>query len=153
MRFTFSDGSNVSAWKNKDGYLTFKINGKNTSIHRHQYFLNYGPITDGMTINHKDGNKLNNSPENLEEMTFSENAKHSWVNNLAKPCKGSSHGRSVLDEIKVLTILTMPKNSKNGVGNGWTNKSISDCFGVSTTRINAIRNGREWKHVHDALRN
>jgi hypothetical protein len=86
-------------------------------------------------------------------MTFSENAKHSWVNNLAKPCKGSSHGRSVLDEIKVLTILTMPKNSKNGVGNGWTNKSISDCFGVSTTRINAIRNGREWKHVHDALRN
>jgi hypothetical protein len=39
-------------------------------------------------INHKDGNKLNNSLDNLEWCTSSENTIHSYLNNLQSPKKG-----------------------------------------------------------------
>jgi hypothetical protein len=36
-----------------------------------------GDLPKGLCVNHKDGNKLNNSPSNLEYITISENVKHS----------------------------------------------------------------------------
>lgn len=39
----------------------------------------------------KDGNKLNNSIENLEWCTYSENLKHAYDNNLKKPRKGNQY--------------------------------------------------------------
>lgn len=36
-------------------------------------------------VNHIDGNKLNNSVQNLEWCTYSENSKHAYINNLKEP--------------------------------------------------------------------
>lgn len=151
-KFIFCDGSEVNYWLDKNGYFICKIKGKNTKVHRRQFLLSRGFLTPGLTINHIDGDKENNSPENLEEMTFSENAKHSWKNGLARPNKGSAHGRAILDEMKVLAILTMPKKKKNGRGDGWGNKQLADIFGVSEARISNIRAGKEWLSVYAAIR-
>lgn len=48
----------------------------NASAHRLVWHYFYGPIPDGMCLNHKNGIKGDNRPENLELTTYSENIKH-----------------------------------------------------------------------------
>ena len=46
-----------------------------------------GPCPFGKSINHKNGNKMDNRIENLEYITFSENVAHAWRTGLI-PRKG-----------------------------------------------------------------
>jgi len=61
-----------------DGYLKIKLpRGKcNISVHKLIWEYFNGNIPKGLQINHKDGNKLNNSLSNLEVVTQQENLKH-----------------------------------------------------------------------------
>lgn len=43
-------------------------------------------LMDGMTVNHKDGDKTNNSITNLEFMSASENTSHSFKSGNRKSC-------------------------------------------------------------------
>jgi hypothetical protein len=69
-----------------NGYVkvSYWIDGKVEYIlmHRLVYIVHVGPIADGMTINHIDGDKFNNRPENLEAVTFLENMRHAYSNGL-----------------------------------------------------------------------
>lgn len=63
-----------------EGYLKvgIRVNGivKQIRVHRIIYINSYGlPGTDKV-INHKDGNKMNNKPENLEAVSFLKNFLH-----------------------------------------------------------------------------
>lgn len=49
---------------------------KNKRLHQLVAEAVYGPKPEGMTVNHKDGNKLNNHPSNLEYATHAENIEH-----------------------------------------------------------------------------
>ena len=74
------------------GYLMVGLNGKgkpeNVTIHSmvaRAFVLDYKGegIGKGMCTNHKDGDKLNNTPENLEVIKIADNVRHMFRNNLS----------------------------------------------------------------------
>lgn len=79
-------GHKMSPFVDTTGYWQLKLR-KNKTIHhvrahRLVYEAFYGKIPDGMQINHIDGNKLNNSINNLETVTNQENTQHAYDNGL-----------------------------------------------------------------------
>lgn len=131
----------------KNGYPKIKLNNKSQFVHRLVWQDNFGKIPSKMTINHKDGNKLNYDISNLELMTQAENVRHAWSTGLCNPKKGEKHGRSKLDDMIVLTLLTLPKKSKNGRGCGFSNPELAKLYNISANRVYAIRSFREWRHL------
>lgn len=88
----------------RDGYLeaTLTKNSKAKSIRTHRIvamaFLGH---PDGKEVNHIDGNKKNNSVENLEWVTPSENQKHAYRIGLQKVSGGAISNRK---PIKCITL-------------------------------------------------
>lgn len=141
---------------NKQGYLTvqFKIKGKIHSylVHRlvgeifleepEEYLIEWAknnyPFT--VCINHKDGNKLNNSVENLEWCTHEYNTKHAWDNNLTPALKGSLNGRAKLNEETVHEMCKLFEL-------GFMPKYVSELLGVSYKSAGKIRSGYAWNHI------
>ena len=60
-------------WKDKKRYCT---------AHVLVYLVHHGLLEEGMTVNHKDGNKKNNKADNLEALSFLDNMKHAYKNKL-----------------------------------------------------------------------
>lgn len=69
-------GRKLKAQYTVDGYQRYKINNAYRSSHSMvtEAFLGIRP--KDLTVNHIDGDKLNNSKENLEYITRTENIKH-----------------------------------------------------------------------------
>lgn len=59
--------------KNKS-YFTVKFNGKQCLVHRIIWALTHDDLRSDLVINHKDGNGLNNSIDNLEQITQQQNS-------------------------------------------------------------------------------
>lgn len=80
--------------------VTLTKNGKqkSTDVHRLVAEAFIPNPENKRTVNHKDGNKLNNHISNLEWATYSENAKHAFRTNLRNQ-DGSKNPYSVTIEI------------------------------------------------------
>lgn len=94
-----------------------------------------------LPVNHKDGDKLNNSLENLEYCTQSENIKHAFRTGLSDNRKGEDHARSKLTEKQVLEIKELLKIGK------YRQRDIADMFGVAQATICLINTGKNWGHL------
>jgi hypothetical protein len=93
------------------GYLKvgFRVDGKKTLRPIHQLVMEafVGPRPDGMDVNHKDGNKLNNSLANLEYCTRKENIHHAIGLGAFRNChRKSTLTPEVIDKIKILLNTT-----------------------------------------------
>ena len=99
-----------------------------------------GNRPEGTEVNHIDGDKNNNSVENLEYITHQENIDHARINGLMSGQKGSDHHRSKLSEEDILPIL-------RSIRSGRSQREIAKEYSVDSSLIGLIVNNKIWTHV------
>ncbi|MFN6559979.1 MAG: NUMOD4 domain-containing protein [Nostoc sp. ChiSLP01] len=90
-------------------------------------------------INHKDGNKLNNHPLNLEWVTPQENRDHAVAIGLDDR-KGEKHHFAKFTEWDIKYI-------RNQASNGCRLQILADKYGVHVEYIRLIVKRKRWKHI------
>ena len=119
---------------NGKGYLRVSIGQQLYFVHRlvaEQYIPN---PENKQQVNHKDGNKLNNTVENLEWASNQENRTHAVKHGLH--LEGEKCPWAKLTEQDVIFIRTHLE---------YTNNQLANQFNVSRATIRDIRNYRTWK--------
>ena len=121
---------------NSKGYLRVCIGKKFMFIHR-LVAEKWVPNPENKEqVNHKDGNKLNNSASNLEWVDNKQNRDHAVENFLH--LQGEDCSYSKLNWEKVEYIRKNPE--------GLTQKELGEKFGVARTTISSVVNYRTWKN-------
>lgn len=94
---------------------------------------------EGLTVNHKDGRKTNNDPQNLEWVSLSENTTHQWETGLVD-CRGEKSGGAKLTSRQVVYIRRL-------LAEGVPAHALAVVAGVSMRTISLIRDGKRWASV------
>ena len=125
---------------NRTGYKFVQLykdkKSKNLNIHRLVAINFLNNCDDLEQVNHIDGNKHNNTVENLEWCTNEYNHEHATKTGL-KTSK-EKIGTSKLTEEKVFYIREFIKI-------GVTHKKLAEIFNVSRPTISLISNNKTWK--------
>lgn len=107
---------------NKDGYLDLNASGKTRLLHRliAEVFIPCDSDIKGLVVNHKDGNKLNNLPSNLEWCTNKYNTQHYY-----KELYESLEEVVIINKIskEVLSVFKIQSNAVRQYG-VWVNESV-----------------------------
>lgn len=144
---TSKKGKILKLDKNKNGYFYLKL--YNREKHKTfrlaclvaSHFLELPLIKK--EVNHKDGDKSNNTVCNLEYVTHKENQRHAYRLGLMKGRKGENHHNTKLKDKDILEIRKEYKKGKV------TQLKLSDKYGISSSEISMICTKRIWKHVND----
>lgn len=140
----------LKTWENPYGYLLCELGHKDRRacvfVHRVIAFALLPFVGDSrdLDVNHLDGNKQNNSPENLQWCTRSLNVKHAWDIGLKRsyesPCiwrKGDAHPRAKLSAVQVSKIRSL-------LSAGSLQREIAAKFGITQSHVSAIKRGVKW---------
>jgi len=126
--------------KTNHGYLYINLskNGKYKTIMVHRLVAKYFLGKSNLTVNHINGNKLNNTVENLEWLSMEDNYQHAKNNGLL--AIGEKNGNSKLKERDIILIRKKHNNGKSY-------RFIAKEFGVSKTTIGKIIKKISWSHI------
>lgn len=153
----YKNSGNIKVLKpafDKKGYLKTMLqsdNGKYCSwmVHKFITLAFYGEREKDYTVDHIDGNKENNSIDNLEYVTRSVNCKRAVDLGLWEVRHGSKNGNSKLTESDVRDIIELRKTK----GRFYGRKDIALKYGISEAHVKDIISGRRdvWKYVRMTL--
>ncbi len=137
----FKDQRELTGTRTLNGYCSVGICGKRFYVHRlvAQTYLGPAPF-EGATVNHKNGNKLDNHVDNLEWLSRADNARHQWANGLANVARGEQAGNAKLTEDDVREIRLL-------LASGDSHRTIARKYGISRGPIGRIARGQLWRHV------
>lgn len=112
------------------------------AAHRLVWLHFKGPIPDGITINHEDGIKSHNHPDNLELATYSDQRIHAITKLGARhwDCRGEQHPKAILTEESARLALIRRQNGEQIT-------IIAKSLGVRPNVISALCRGVTWKHI------
>ena len=135
----------LSPFLSQNGYLVVSTlqNGKRPKVFVHRliamcFVHGYKP---NLTVNHINGIKTDNRPENLEWVSLSENSEHAWNTGLVDLC-GENQPTHKLTQKQVIHIrkalrLGVPANSLSIIAN------------VNPSTIHLIKKGKRWASIGD----
>jgi hypothetical protein len=138
------NGRILKIWVNQRGYgaVNLHLNKQQKKHYAHRLVFAAFNGFEPETVNHKNGNKLDNRIENLEPMTRLENFDHA-IKVLGFTNKGVKHGKAKLTEAQVLEIRAISEQ----VVETMTIEAISKKYGVSRSAITSILKGVNWRHI------
>lgn len=133
----------------KDGYCLTHLS-KNNEVqtfvsHRLVWETLNGPVPDGLEINHLNGIRSDNRPENLEACTRSQNLLHKYRTlGYRQPTgwqyKGIDHPNAMLTDDMVRDIRRRWKGGERQV-------DIAASIGIHQTTVSDICRRKRWAHV------
>ena len=127
---------------NKSGHhrVTISVDGCAERFYLHRLVaVKYVPNPESKPfVNHKDGNKDNNSFENLEWVTCQENTQHAFDMGLRH--SGSKAYQAKLTEEVVINVCEL-------LVQGLRRAEIMGVTGVSKTQFDDIRSRKSWKRI------
>jgi hypothetical protein len=135
----------LSPFLNRNGYLVVSTlkDGKRPKVFTHRliamcFVHGYRPH---LTVNHINGIKTDNRPENLEWVSLAKNSKHAWETGLVD-LRGEKQPNHKLTQRQVIHIrkalrLGVPANSLSIIAN------------VNPSTIHLIEKGKRWAGIGD----
>jgi len=131
-----------------DGYLSIKpsMNGlqRDAYVHRLVCEAWHGPCPSGKECRHKDGNRLNNAPSNLE-----------WADHGDNLADRKVHGTMYQGEAHHLAVLnaSLVREARSLARQGIPVPTIANLIGIKTSTVFNAVVGRTWAHVPGAVTN
>jgi hypothetical protein len=129
---------------NPKGYLYVfpSAQGKRRVLYIHSLVAKafIGPRPEGYEVNHRDGDKTNNTRANLEYVTGTDNIRHGFAEGLIVSPKGTAHGMAILTVDEVKAIREMARQ-------GRSQRSIAIAFGVAQGTVSAVILRKHWAHI------
>lgn len=144
----------LDAKPGKDGYLVAR---RKNSDGVHKVFYHHALVSDaficprppGYEIDHVDGNRTNNRPENLRYLTHAENVRQSALN--GRSMRGERHVSAVITEEQAREILATYVPIGRGVRGRPPHPrgpfALSNMYGVTRKTIHRLIIGETWKHL------
>lgn len=130
-------GYPIVSMHHKDSDGEYKL--KTKAVHRivaETFIHNDNPEIKNQ-VNHIDGNKENNTIENLEWCTNQENKRHAVDNGLIADTKGEKHSASILKDEQVVDIYTSDKSRLY----------MAKKYNISRHNVSNIRGDNSWTHI------
>jgi hypothetical protein len=123
----------------KSGYLKVGLLREGVQetrlIHRLVAEAFVGPRPLGLCVNHKDDNKLNNVPGNLEWVTLADNTRLAFASGLHEAARARKLNPERVREVRRLLAL------------GLSESEVAVRFGVARSTVGDVRHRRIWADV------